>query len=175
MKTVIGESIVKMEDLTTPSSTQLYKLGKVIAVEDSGTKVTNRYMYMKAHTGLTAYQPYVISFGATAGAEVITAAPPTGGLGAPGCQVVVPKVAVTTAYYFWGLIEGEGSVLMTAETYAVGDFLQVITAGTAMVVDGTTGATTFSANTCPVCRAAGTTAVAKAMYLINRYAVIAAS
>jgi hypothetical protein len=41
-------------DLTTPVATQEYKLGLVVTVEDSDTKTVKSYMYVKAHTGLTA-------------------------------------------------------------------------------------------------------------------------
>jgi len=162
-----------ISDLTTPTSTQEYKLGLVVSVEDSDTKIINQYMYVKAHTALTAYQPYVLNYGSTAGAEFVTAAPAT--LAAPGSLVVVPQVAFTADYYGFVLIKGNGKVLMTAETYAVGDFLQILNTGTALVVDGTTGSTVRLVNSCAVCKEAGTTAVARNVFLLGISAVVAGS
>jgi len=160
-------------DLTTPSSTQKYVLGEQVLAYDSDNKVIAKYEYVKSHGTLGINIPYVIVASSTAGSEVITAAPFT--LAAPGLRVCVPQVAFTSGYYGFVLIQGIGDAIMTAETYAVGDHLQVLNAGVAMVVDGSTGSTTYSVNTCAICKEAGTTAVAKSIYLINRQAVCAAS
>lgn len=159
--------------LTTPTSTQVYQLGIVVSTIDEDTKAVHKYMYVKAHTGLTAYQPYIIGNSATAGSEVITAAPAT--LGAPGSLVCVPQVAITSAYYGFVQIEGTATCLLTAETYAVGDTMQILNAGTALVVDGSTGSPATTVNTSAICKEAGSTAVARSIYLIGRPAVVAAS
>ena len=160
-------------DLTVPTSTQQYVLGDVLSFSDSDYTAVKKYQYCKAHTALTAYQPYVITYGATAGAEVVSAAPVT--IAAPGALVVVPQVAVTTGYYFWGLIAGDGKVLMISETYAVGDFLQILNAGTALVVDGSTGSTIQLVNSSAICKEAGSTAVARKCMLLGNVAVVAAA
>ena len=160
-------------DLTTPTSAQQYVLGGVLSFSVSDKTAVTKYLYCKAHTGLTAYQPYVVTYGATAGAEVVSAAPVT--LAAPGALVVTPQVAVTTGYYFWGMIQGDGKVLMTSETYAVGDFLQILNAGTALVVDGSTGSTVQLVNSSAICKEAGTTAVARKCYFLGASAVVAGS
>ena len=160
-------------DLTTPTSTQQYVLGDVLTFSDSDYTAVKKYMYVKSHTALTAYQPYAIAYGSTAGAEVVTAAPLT--IAAPGAYVCVPQVAFTSGYYGWVLIQGDGKALMTSETYIVGDMLQLVTTGTTLVVDGTSGNSPISANTCAVCKEAGSTAVARKMMLIGQMAVIAAS
>ena len=167
-------------DLVTPTSTQKYTLGRIVEVKEKANSssetaslAVKKYIYVKAHTGLTAFQPYVLGQGSTAGAEVVTAAPAT--LAAPGQQVVIPQVAFTTAYYGFALLQGSGKVLMTAETYAVGDFLQVLNAGTALVVDGTSGSPAKLVNSCAICTEAGSTAVARACYVIGEKAVTAAS
>jgi hypothetical protein len=162
-----------INDLITPTSTQDYPLGEVIKVYDDDTKVVSEYIYVKSHGALTQYQPYVLDYDGTDAYEVITKAPAT--LAAPGAKVVVPQVAFTSGYYGWALKKGEGKVLMTAETYAVDDHLQILNTGAALVVDGTTGSTAFSVNTCAVCKEAGTTAVARDCYLIDRQAVVAAT
>lgn len=160
-------------DLTTPSSTRDYPLGSVIQIFDDTTDVVSEYIYVKSHGALTQYQPYVLDYDGTDGYEVITKAPAT--LAAPGASIVIPQVAFTSGYYGWALIKGQGKVLMTAETYAVDDHLQVLNTGTALVVDGTSGSTAFSVNTSAVCKEAGTTAVARDVYLIGRQAVVAAT
>lgn len=167
-------------DLTTPTSTQLYPLGKVIEVEEkanssseTATKATKKYIYVKSHAALTAYQPYALGESSTAGSEVITAAPAT--LAAPGQKVVIPQVGFTSGYYGFVLFQGDGSVLMTAETYAVGDYLQILNAGTAMVVDGTTGSPAKTVNSTAICKEAGSTAVARACYLFGDKGVTAAT
>lgn len=167
-------ALANIKDLTVPTSTQgPYQLGKEISIFDTASKAVKKYKYMKAHGALTAYVPYVVSASSTAGSEVITAAPAT--LGAPGSLVVVPQIDVTSGYYFFGLIEGDGKVIMTAETYAVGDTLQVLNTGVAVAVDGSTGSPAITVNTCAICKEAGSTAAARNMYLIGRLAVIAAS
>ena len=167
-------------DLITPSSTQKYKLGTIVEVvekaaisSETASYAVKKYIYVKSHAGLTAYQPYVLLEGSTAGAEIATAAPST--LAAPGQKVVVPQVAFTSGYYGFVLFEGDGKVLMTAETYAVGDFLQILNAGTALVVDGTSGSTTKLVNSCAICKEAGSTAVARNFYLFRDKAVTAAT
>jgi hypothetical protein len=162
-----------IKDLTTPSSTAQYKLGTIIEVEDTTLKSIKRYIYVKSHTSLTAYQPYIVGNSATAGSEVITAAPAT--LAAPGSLVCVPQVAFTSGYYGFVQIEGTATALMTAETYAVGDTLQILNTGTAFVVDGSTGSPATTVNTSAICKEAGTTAVARSIYLIGRPAVVAAT
>ena len=172
--TIVGESIGKMEDLTTPTATAQYKLGKIVVVEDTSTSTRKEYMYVKSlSAGMTAYQPYVVTYGSTAGAEMITIVPFT--LAANGSQVVVPQVAFTASYYGFVLIQGDGKVLMTSETYAVGDYLRAINAGTYLHVDGTSGATTQSVNSCGICKEAGSTAVARKVFLFGNLSVIAAS
>jgi hypothetical protein len=166
-------TIGNIGDLTTPSSTQAYPLGTIIALTDSDYTSVKEYMYVKSHTALTAFQPYVLTFGSTAGAEIVTIAPAT--LAAPGALVVVPQVAFTSGYYGWVLIKGDGKVLMTSETYAVGDFLQILNTGTALVVDGSTGSTIQLINSCAICKEAGTTAVARKCLLLGSTAVVAAS
>lgn len=163
---------INNDELTQASSTQKYPLGLILAIEN-GDGYQDRYMYVKSHGALTQYQPYVLDFSSTAGSQFITGAPAT--LAAPGRQVVIPQIAVTSGYYAFVLIEGDGKVLMIAETYAVGDHLQILNAGAALVVDGTSGATTFSVNSCAVCKEAGTTAVARDVLLMARQAVVAAT
>jgi hypothetical protein len=166
-------ALSNMRDYITPTSARNYDLGAILEIEDSSTQTVQKYMYVKSHTALIQYQPYVVSISGTTGSEVITAAPAT--LAAPGSLIGIPQVAFTSGYYGFVLIQGTGKVLMIAETYAVGDMLQILNTGTALVVDGTTGSTTFSVNTSAVCKEAGTTAVARAVNILGRPAVVAAT
>ena len=161
-------------DLTTPTAAQQYNLGDVQIYADSDKTGVKKYMYVKAlSAGMTAYQPYVITNTGTAGAEVITLAPAT--LTTCGLVIGVPQVAFTASYYGWVLIEGDGKVLMISETYAVGDKLEVLNAGTAAVVDGSTGSTVTTIGTFAVCKEAGTTAVARACYMVGRPVAVQAA
>ena len=170
---VLNYSQLNEKDLITPTANAKYPLGHQIALFDAVSKARKVFKYVKAHAALTAYQPYVVSTAATVGSEVITGAPAT--LAAPGLLVCVPQVAFTSGYFGFVLVEGEGKVLMTAETYAIGDFLQILNAGTALVVDGTTGSTVQLVNSSAICKEAGTTAVARKTYLLGNPAVVAAT
>ena len=64
---------------------------------------------------------------------------------------------------------------MTAEAYVVGDFLQILNTGTALVVDGTSGSTVQLINSSAICKEAGSTAVARKAYLLGQNAVVAAT
>lgn len=160
-------------DLTTPTSTAQYPLGFVKTFKDNTNNIVAEYIYVKSHTTLTAYQPYILDVDGTAGAQYMTIAPAT--IAAPGVQVVIPQVAFTSGYFGFVLLSGLGKVLMTSETYAIGDALQILNTGTALVVDGSTGSTVTSVNTCAVCAEAGTTAVARSVMLWKRQAVVAAT
>jgi hypothetical protein len=170
---IVKYSLKNQIDLTLPRSTQLYKLGQVVNVEDSDTKVIAQYIYIKAHTTLTQYQPYVLAFGGTTGSEVITGDPVT--ISAPGVNVVIPQVAFTSGYYGFVLLSGVGKALMTAESYVVGDALQLLNGGSALNVDGTSESTSFSIYTCAYCKETASDAVARSVNLINRQCVIESS
>ena len=178
--TINNRVVLNETDLTTPTSAQKYPLGTIVEIvekanssSETASLAVKKFIYVKSHAGLTLYQPYVLGKSSTAGSEYITAAPAT--LASPGQKVVIPQVAFTSGYYGFVLFEGDGSVLMTAETYAVGDFLQVLNAGTALVVDGTTGSTVELVNSTAICKEAGTTAVARKCYLFGTKAVTAAT
>lgn len=159
---------VSEDDLITPTSAAKYPVGTEVQVSNGSTSTT--YIYAKAHTTLTAYQPYVLDlsiYGA------ITSAPLT--LAAPGAIVVVPQVAFTTAFYGWMAKKGLCSALHISQTYAAGDMLQLLSGGAALVVDGTTAQTVKSVNTCGVTITAGSTAAAFSIMLNGEQAVVAAT
>ena len=176
---VVGDGAGIVGDISyitaqAPTSTAKYKLGTIVLTEDSSKTTRSKWMYVKAHAALTQYQPYIVAMSGFAGAEFVTAAPLT--LAAPGYYVCVPQVAFTTLYFGWVLIGGDGKGLATAETYAVGDMIQVITAGTAFNISGSSGGTqAFAVETCGMYKEAGSTAVARAIWLMGERAVITSS
>ena len=156
-------------DLVTPTSTQQYTLGDILCFSDADYKSIKKWMYVQSlSAGMTAYQPYAITYGSTAGSEYITIVPFT--LAAPGQQICIPQVAFTASYYGWVQIQGDCKSLMTSETYAVGDYLRAINSGTYLHVDGTSGATTQTVNSCAICKEAGVTAVARKVMLLGNIA-----
>ena len=163
-------SIGTWGDLTGTSSTQIYDLGREITIKNDANNTVQTYMYLYASTGLTQYQPYQIQYSSTAGQEIQAGAPAT--LAAPGRQCVIPQVAVTSGYYFWGIVEGDCIALVPAVTYAVGDHLKLTNACTTMIVDGTSGSTSRTVNSCGISKTAGSTATGAAIWLFGISAVI---
>jgi hypothetical protein len=162
-----------LRELTTPTVNRTYLLGSIVEVEDTTTQTLQRYMYVKAYGALTVYQPYVMTNSGITGSEVTTSTPFT--LAAPGSLVCVPQVAFPSGYYGFVLIQGTGKVMMSAETYALGDMLQILNNGVSLVVDGSSGAPVLSVMTSAVCRESGNTAIARNVYLFGRPAVVSAT
>ncbi|MEK9727920.1 MAG: hypothetical protein VW397_07450 [Candidatus Margulisiibacteriota bacterium] len=123
---------IDTDDLTNPSSTRKYKLGARYVDNSDTNAIKKEYVYVKAHGALTQYQPYQLSVVNTAGAEVSTKAPATT---ASGATVVAPQVAVTSGYYAWVPYRGIVTVL-TTDTFAAGDYAEVLNAGTGLKLDG---------------------------------------
>jgi hypothetical protein len=133
---------INESDLGSTSVSPLYPLGKEIVIKDSAYgNAVKKFMYVKAHTNLTQYQPYTVVFSNVSGSEVITAAPATL---ASGVTVCVPKVAIASAYYGWVQIFGDCTVKLAAETHVAGDYLELLNAGTTFMVDGSSGSTVYS-------------------------------
>ena len=163
-------------DLINPTEARLYPLGYEIQIENPETTMISKFIYVRSHTTLVAYRPYQLAASSTAGSEVITAAPKTGGVAAPGALIVIPQVAFTSGYYGFVLLEGYGKG-NTTETLTAGDYLQVISAGTTFILDGSNGNSPYSANTSVMALAAGTigSTSATAMMLLRGKSVIAAT
>ena len=123
---------IDTDDLTNPSSTRKYELGARYVDNSDTNAIKKEYVYVKAHGALTQYQPYQLSAVNTAGAEVSTKAPATT---ASGATIVAPQVAVTSGYYAWVPFRGIVTVL-TTDTFAAGDYAEVLNAGTGLKLDG---------------------------------------
>ena len=162
---------INSDDLTRESSTQLYPIGLRVKVVNSSYYNEQEYIYVKAHGSLTQYQSYILKYDGATSLMLKTAAPATG-----AATVVVPQIAVTSAYYAFVLVKGEGSCKVSTETYAAGDQLEVLTTGTTAMVDGTSGATVRTVRSFAVSKATGTTAASVAVYLYgNSITTIAAT
>ena len=169
VKSINNITAIVEDDLTTPTASAKYPIGLEIETVDGSGKITT-YKYFKAHGGLTVNVPYVVDFN---GVDEISAAPKTNA--GKVSKVVVPQVAVTSGYYAFGAVGGYAEVVHKAETYAVGDHLQVLNTGVVAVVDGTSGSTTKTEASVGVTVDAGTTNAAGTVYLYNEPVVIAAT
>lgn len=150
MFTLFNQLAIEATDLTTPSSTinPTYALGYVYNFVDSDNPAAiKQFMYVKSHAALTQYQPYTVVGLNTAGSEVVTAAPVTL---ASGVTVCIPQVAFTSGYYGFVQVFGACTSKLANETHVAGDFLELLTTGTTLIVDGTSGSTAFSAKSVAV-------------------------
>lgn len=167
-KQVLNTIAIEESDVTTPQSTQKYPEGtEVVLGATNDLTHYSRYKYVKAHDALTQYQPYKIE---NDGTNLLSAAPATG-----AGQVIIPQVAVTSGYWFFGLVEGEGTCKIGAETYVAGDELELLNAGTTAVVNGTSGSTVQTVKSFAVSRAAGSAAAGISVYLYGNKADISGS
>ena len=163
---VQNQIAVLNQDITVPTAASQYPLGLEVSIH-VGSGDTRLYKYIQAHAALTQYQPYILN---QTGVTLKSGAPATG-----AGKVVIPQVAFTNAFFGFVLMEGEGKVLMISETYAVGDKLEILNTGTALVVDGTSGATVDGVKSQAVCMESGTTAVSRNVYVMGFKADIAAT
>jgi hypothetical protein len=156
-------------DLTTPTleKNPTYPLGAIYNVVDTNNpSAIEQFMYVKSHAALTQYQPYTVVGASTASAEVVTAAPATL---ASGVTVCIPQVAFTSGYYGFVQIFGACTAKLAAETHVAGDYLELLTTGTTLIVDGTSGATAFSAKSVAVQVGALTGAGTTTVFLFSGY------
>jgi len=164
-------------DLTTPTSDQKYSLGFEYVVDagngNGGNTARSVYKYIKATGALTQYQPYVIVLGSTAATAVTQIAPITNA--AAVNLIGVPQVAFTSGYYGFVQIEGPATAKIGAETYTIGDYLELISAGTTFNVDGTSGSTVFEKGAGARSLATGTLAANISVILLGRPVEVAAS
>ena len=106
---------VKLEDLSTPSSTAQYPLGHEVSIIDSNG-ILQTYKYVKAAAGLTAGGAYVIEPDLTAVRK--TAVPATS---AVAKEFGFAPVAFTINYYGFLLVEGKITNAASAGATASGN------------------------------------------------------
>ena len=156
------------EDFASKTSTVAqFNAGEEVTVAKDGVSIPSKYKYIKAASALTAFQPYVLVNDADG---ITTAAPATSTVGK---LIGIPQVAIASGSYGWVAIGGLCQAKVGAA--AKGDALEVLNAGTNLVVDGTTGATTETANTVAVACETTTTAATAVTALIDKRVAIAAS
>lgn len=134
---------IYQDDLKRPSSVQKYDLGaRFIDHLDLGVK--SEYVYVKAGSALNKYQPYQLSISNVIGGEFTTKSPVNY---AAGAVIIVPQTDVATGDYVWAKVKGASTVL-TTDTFAAGDYAEILSGGTGFVLDGgASGATVEGAGT----------------------------
>ena len=123
-------------DLTVPTSTAQYKLGRVVTFQDPDTQTVKKFKYVYASVALTKNAPYAVTNTPTSGKEVQAATPIT--LAGAVTEVCFPQVAFTSGYYGFVQIEGNGNAVITASATAVAGCQYSVTNGNATLT-GTTG------------------------------------
>ena len=170
-KLVQPRMVIDAEELTAVSTTQLHNIGEIVEVATSETAQPAKYLYVKASgAALTAYRPYVISQTNTLLKGV-----------APATSTTVTKVIgipqATIADGSYGFVCIAGPCSASIYTAAVGDHLEVLNAGTYLVVDGSTGSTTEGTGSVAICAAVNAAAAGatKSIVLIGKAVTIAAT
>ena len=137
-KAINNIAAVDLDDIDQESATKKYPLGTVIDVNDTSKGGVSQFMYVKAHAAFaTVGTPFQIVEGSGGDAEVVTAAPATI---TSGAKIGFNTVSITVDYYFFAQVAGV--ITAAAGTVAAGDHVEVLNAGTTVIVDGSTGSTT---------------------------------
>lgn len=141
----VTQALGNKNDLITPTVAQgSYPLGYIYEEYDDSKTAINKYMYVKSHTTLTQYQPYVVTNNALAGSEWMTAAPVT--TASAVVLVCWPQVAFTSGYYGFVQIAGNfKSVIPTSTGLGAGAGYKLTNAATALATASSTAPTL---NTC---------------------------
>jgi len=116
------------------------------------------YIYMYFTAAVTAGTPYFVTFD---GDEEYNPKNTAAATSTTIYQLVVfPTKTLTAAGWAWAQYKGDAEVLCdgTSQDVAKDDFLEVINAGVALIVDGTSGATT---------KTTGSVAIAQEAYATN--------
>jgi len=149
-KAINNIQAVDLDSLDASSSTKEYPLGTVIEVNDTSKGGVSQFMYVKAHAAFaTVGTPFAIECGSGGDAEVVTAAPTEQ---VSGVKIGFNTTAITSGEYFWA--QTAGVITAAAGTVAAGDHVEVLAAGTTVVVDGTTGSTAHSTKSIGIAKTA---------------------
>ena len=141
---------IDLDSLDTPSATKEYPLGTILSVNDTSKGGESQFMYVKSHAAFaTTGTPFEIQAGSGGDAEVVTAAVAEI---VSGAKIGFNTTAVGSGEYFWAQIAGV--LTAAAATVAVGDHVEVLAAGTTVVVDGTTGSTVQSTKSIGIAKTA---------------------
>lgn len=149
------------------STAPKYDIGSEITVSNGLGSIPSTYKYVKAAAALTAYQPYVLVENKDG---ITTASPATSSV----AKVVgIPQVAIASGSYGFVAIGG----LCKAKTgiQAAGDTLEVINAGTTLIVDGSSGSPAETVGTVAISCETAAAAATVEVNLLNKRVQIAAS
>ena len=171
-KAINNLQTINIDSLDTPSATKEYPLGTMLPINDTSKGGESVFIYVKAHAALVLGQPVCLIEGSGGDAELVTVAPATFADG-QGNLIGFPTTAVTSAYYFWAQISGV--ITAAAGTVAAGDYVEVLNAGTTVVVDGMTGMTTRGAQGIGIAKSATSSGTITMVVMPDRRVHIAAS
>lgn len=149
------------------SSVAKYNAGAEVVVAPDQVSIPTVYKYVKAAANLVANQPYVLVENKDG---VTTAAPATSTVTK---KIGIPQVAIASGSFGWVAIGG----LCKAKTgiQAAGDTLEVLNAGTTLVVDGSSGSPAETANTVAISCETAAAAATVTVNLLNKRVAVAAS
>jgi hypothetical protein len=159
-------------DFSAASTTQKYPLGLQVPVENTAGSVSVYEYTYASGAALTVYQPYVFNLNSGSVSTCLNLTAPVT-LSAPGARAGVPQIAIASGSYAFVLVKGYGKALRKAETYIVGDFFKLSSGQTSFAVDGSSGSTIKTTGSFGITLEAGTTNVAKAVYLTGEQALLA--
>tara|TARA_R110000824_G_scaffold292942_3_gene481365 strand:+ start:944 stop:1468 length:525 start_codon:yes stop_codon:yes gene_type:complete len=163
---------IDIDDLDASSATMSYPVGAQLVIKDSTSAMPKTFIYTKAHAALALGQPIVLIEGSGGDAELVTVAPATSADG-QGELLGFPLAAITSGHYFFAQVTGV--ITAAAGTVAAGDHVEVLNAGTTLVVDGTSGSTTRSVRSIGIAKTATATGTITLSVMPGRRVHIAAS
>jgi hypothetical protein len=149
------------------SSTPEFNIGEEVIIANDNVGIPTTYKYVKAASALVAYQPYVLVMNADG---VTTAAPATS---AVAKIIGIPQAAIASGSYGWVAIKGKCKAKTGIQ--AKGDTLEVLNAGTTLVVDGSSGTPVETAGTVAISCEAAVAAATVDVQLIGKRVTLAAS
>jgi len=149
-KAIYNVNSINIDDLNSSSATMKYPVGATVCIKDEDKAQPDEYMYVKAHAAFsTVGTPFAIECGSGGSAEVVTAAPTEQ---VSGVKLGFNTSAITSGEYFWA--QTAGVITAAAGTVAAGDHVEVLAAGTTVVVDGTSGSTVHSTKSIGIAKTA---------------------
>ena len=168
MGQIIARHAIDDDFVKETSTTAKYNQGEEVVIADSATGYTTTYKYIKASAALTANQPYVLVEKAE---EVGTASPATSTTVAK--IIGIPQVAIASGSY--GFVAIKGKCKAKTGIQAKGDTLEVINAGTTLIVDGSSGSPAETVGTVAISAETATAAATVDVILLGKRVQIAAS
>ena len=168
MAKIIERMAINDDFVKETSTVAKYNMGATVEVADTETGFTTKYRYIKASAALTAYQPYILVEKAE---EIGTASPATNTTVAK--IVGIPQTAIASGSYGWVAVQG--ICLAKTGIQAKGDTLEVINAGTTLIVDGSSGSPAETVGTVAISAEAATAAATVKVVLLGKRVQVAAS